>query len=104
MTLSTDDHSWPIRIEPVVLEPDDAHLWRVSLTASDQSVQAFAETLSADERQRADSFRFEKLRRRFIIGRGVLRALLGQYLGRAPGNLAFDYGPNGKPSIVGSLN
>jgi 4'-phosphopantetheinyl transferase len=87
-----------------VLEPDDAHVWRVSLNASDGSAQAFARTLSADERQRADSFRFEKLRRRFVIGRGLLRALLGQYVGRAPADLAFVYGPNGKPSLVGAVN
>ena len=103
MPLPTDHPRWPTPAEPVALEPDDAHLWRVSLTASDESVEAFAQTLSADERLRADSFHFEKLRRRFIIGRGVLRTLLGQYLGRAPADLVFVYGPHGKPSLMGCL-
>lgn len=87
-----------------VLEPDEVHLWRVSLRSSDESVNEFAQTLSADERQRADRFRFTTHRRRFVVGRGVLRALLGQYLGRAPADLEFAYGVNGKPSLAGLAN
>jgi 4'-phosphopantetheinyl transferase len=102
MTLSTNPARWPIPPGPVVLELDDAHLWRVSLIAPDRSVQAFGQNLSSDETQRANSFRFERLRRRFVIGRGVLRALLGRYLGYAPAGLEFAYGSNGKPSLAGA--
>jgi 4'-phosphopantetheinyl transferase len=101
MTPLSEHALWSNPTEPLEFEPDDAHLWRVSLTASDESVQAFEQTLSADERLRADSFRFEKLRRRFVIGRGVLRILLGRYLGCAPAELTFVYGPHGKPSLMG---
>jgi 4'-phosphopantetheinyl transferase len=104
MTLPGVHDPWPIATRPVELEPDGAHVWRVSLTASDESVQKFARSLSADERLRAESFRFDNLRRRFIIGRGVLRILLGQYVGRAPAELAFVYGPHGKPSLMGCLH
>ena len=93
---------WPAPSSHPVLGPDDVHLWRVSLNASDVSLHEFARTLSADERHRADCFRFEVHRRRFIVGRGVLRALLGQYVGQAPAALAFAYGPHGKPALTGS--
>lgn len=102
MMPATDLDRWPTPPGPVALELDDAHLWRVSLMASDRSVHAFGQNLSADETQRAHSFQFEKLRRRFIVGRGVLRELLGQYFGRAPAGLEFVYGSNGKPALVGS--
>lgn len=102
MIISPDLDRWRTPSDPVVLPPDEAHLWRVSLLAADETVHACASTLSADERQRADAFRFEKLRRRFVIGRGVLRTLLGRYLHRTPAELHFVYGPHGKPSLAGS--
>lgn len=101
MTLPATTDEWPPPPAQLVLAPDDAHLWRVSLHASDESLHAFARTLSADEHQRADRFRFETRRRRFVIGRGVLRALLGRYAGRAPAGLEFAYGAHGKPSLAG---
>jgi len=59
-----------------------------------------AQTLSGDEMARAERFRFEGDRRRFIVSRGVLRAILGQYLGIEPSHLNFSYGQHGKPSLA----
>jgi 4'-phosphopantetheinyl transferase len=59
--------------------------------------------LSADERERAARFHFERDRRRFIAGRGLLRTILGECVGCAPGELTFRYGPNEKPSLGGNL-
>jgi 4'-phosphopantetheinyl transferase len=55
--------------------------------------------LSRDEEERADSYRFSGDRERFVFCRGVLRVLLGHYLGEEPGNMRFAYGPLGKPYI-----
>jgi 4'-phosphopantetheinyl transferase len=55
--------------------------------------------LSVDERNRAERFRFENLRRAFAISRGGLRFLLASYLGRDPREIAFNYGPRGKPEL-----
>jgi 4'-phosphopantetheinyl transferase len=55
--------------------------------------------LSPDEEERARRFRYEMLRRRFRVGRGVLRLLLGGYTGRPPNRLTFAYGPRGKPFL-----
>jgi 4'-phosphopantetheinyl transferase len=57
--------------------------------------------LSWDEIQRARRFRFERDRKRFIVCRGVLREILGTYLGRKPEEITFDYGPQGKPYLKG---
>jgi hypothetical protein len=56
--------------------------------------------LSADETERARTFYFERDRQRFVIGRGILRILLGRYTGLAARDIAFRYGPNGKPALA----
>ena len=63
--------------------------------------ERFLRTLDLEERERASRFHFEKHRRRFIVGRGVLRLLLGRYLRIAPEEVRFAYGPYGKPSLGG---
>ena len=35
-----------------------------------------------------------------MVGRGILRALLGRYLDCDPAEIRFHYGPNGKPALV----
>ena len=47
-------------------------------------VAYYRSILSSDERQRAERFRFENLRRSYTLSRGGLRILLAHYLGCAP--------------------
>jgi 4'-phosphopantetheinyl transferase len=61
----------------------------------------FESLLSGDEVERANSFYFPRDRRRFVIGRGIVRTLLGEYVGRAPSGLVFSYGPHGRPDLDG---
>jgi 4'-phosphopantetheinyl transferase len=49
---------------------------------------------------RAARFHFVRDRRRFIVGRGLLRTLLGRYLRLAPAALRFAYTPLGKPFLI----
>ena len=81
-----------------VAEANAAHVWAVNLDGID--AQALTETLSATERERADGFRFERDRARFVAARGSLRVILGEYVGCAPGELAFCYGEYGKPMLA----
>jgi 4'-phosphopantetheinyl transferase len=55
--------------------------------------------LSGDERARAARFFFERDRDRFVVGRGLLREILGRCVGSDPTALAFDYGNFGKPFL-----
>jgi 4'-phosphopantetheinyl transferase len=56
-------------------------------------------TLSPDERERADRYRFARDRACFITGRGTLRCILARYIGCRPGDLGFSYGPQGRPEL-----
>jgi 4'-phosphopantetheinyl transferase len=56
--------------------------------------------LSPDERRRAAAFHFERDRRRFAAARGILRELLGRYLGVDSSALVFVYGSHGKPALA----
>jgi 4'-phosphopantetheinyl transferase len=76
-------------------------LWTVRLKAGRSQIQGFFEILSAQEQQRAAAFRFERHRDSFVIGRGLLRAILGWYLRKSPQHIDFQYGPRGKPSLYG---
>ena len=82
------------------LSSDVVHVWRVGLEPSAGLQETFLRTLNDDERARADRFHFDQHRRRFVLARGFLRALLGRYLGIGPEEVRFVYGPNGKPSLA----
>ncbi len=62
-------------------------------------MQALFKTLSTDERQKAEKYRFEKDRRSFIAARGTLRKILGGYLGISPSEIRFFYNRYGKPFL-----
>lgn len=89
------------RLDPAELElgDDELHVWAVPLAPSPERVAELERLLAADELERAYRFRFERHRRRFIVGRGVLRRLLGAYLDADPAELTFRYGDKGKPSL-----
>jgi 4'-phosphopantetheinyl transferase len=77
----------------------DVHLWRIELDAPAVDAGRLVASLSADERARADRYRFPVDRRRFVNGRGMLRACLGRYLSVAPHTVRFGYTSRGKPVI-----
>jgi 4'-phosphopantetheinyl transferase len=75
-------------------------VWRAMLDPSLSRVATLEQTLAADERTRAGQFHFERDRMRFIVARGLLRAILGRYLNRDPRALRFGSNPYGKPSLA----
>lgn len=78
----------------------EVDLWCVQLHAPPDVVDAHAARLAADERVRTAAFRFDELRRRFIITRGSLRHLLGMRTGVDPAAITFTYAEGGKPSLA----
>lgn len=75
----------------------EVHVWQWDLDVCGGDFDRYWEMLSAQERERADKFRFERHRRRFVAGRGELRQRLSRYLGLSPWEVALGYGSDGKP-------
>lgn len=78
------------------------HAYWIDLDAVRGDLDRYARTLSRDEHERLDRYRFERDRRRFLLRRGLLRELLSRYVGTAPGRLAFVHNAFGKPSLPDS--
>lgn len=87
-------------LDKPVLASDEVHVWRADLDPPAQQLKTLRDTLSSDELKRAERFRFQRDRDHFIAARGLLRVILGRYLGREPDELTFTYSPNGKPALT----
>jgi 4'-phosphopantetheinyl transferase len=99
MTVSPEIN-WPAPPALWSLGVREAHVWAATLARSEEDISRCAQALSADELDRANRFRFERDRRRFIAGRGLLRAILSHYVGREPPQIKFDYSSRGKPTLA----
>jgi 4'-phosphopantetheinyl transferase len=84
----------------VALVDDEVHIWRLTLDPPGETLARFEPTLNDDELRRADRFRTETLRRRFVAGRGSLRVVLSAYLNCPAGEIRFAYGNHGKPRLM----
>lgn len=77
----------------------DVHLWAIDLARTEDDVNALASTLSPDELLRAADMRIEVGRRRWIVARAGLRALLGEYTGVEASSVSFAGEVRGKPRL-----
>jgi 4'-phosphopantetheinyl transferase len=57
--------------------------------------------LSVEERERADRLLDAAARRRFVVGRAILRHALGRHLGCPPEAILLGSGAQGKPELAG---
>ena len=96
--------SWSFPPAQLRLEIADLHIWRAGLNPDPAIEQRLAALLSADESARAARFYFERDRRHYTVGRGVLRILAGHYLGLEPAAVTFQYGSHGKPYVDSGLS
>ena len=81
---------------------DEVHLWQAGLDVAPMELAQLSAMLTEAELERSNAFRFEPDRARFIAARGLLRAVLGGYLGAVAGEVALGEGPNGKPRLAGA--
>ncbi len=65
-----------------------------------ERLAALSARLSDVERRRAQRFRFERDRRRYVVSRARLRELLGERTGDDPRAVELVYGRNGKPALA----
>lgn len=88
----------------LALAPGEIDVWLVRLDPEPGRVERLGRLLTPDEWERANRFRFDKHRRQYVVGRGVLRTLLGAYTGTRPELVRFTYGPRGKPFLAPPLD
>lgn len=87
----------------LLISDRDIHIWRANLDLPITRIKKYHQMLSNDEGVRAERFRFEQDRHRFIVRRGKLRAILGRYLGIAPNRLQFCCREYGKLALVDGI-
>jgi 4'-phosphopantetheinyl transferase len=95
----------PVELRPfdVELIADEIHVWFGALDQPEPEYSRFMRTLSSDERTRAGRYHKQEDRNRFIARHGMLRMILGCYLGVQPGELRLHHGKHGKPELSGSF-
>lgn len=81
------------------LELGEVQVWRVSATR--ELVSVGEALLSADELERMQRLRVPLARDEFVVGRALLRVLVGAALGCEAREVGFDFGAAGKPSVAG---
>ncbi len=78
-------------------------IWFLATDTLDaDAVRAAEETLSADERTRANRFRFSEDRRDYVVAHDLLRRALSQLESIPPADWVFDAGEHGKPFVSSS--
>lgn len=87
------------------LTPRFVDVWAGQLTATPERLTSLLRILNDSERQKAQTFKFQALRDRFVMVRAALRQTLASYLDSAPADLCFEAGEYGKPHLAcGSLH
>ena len=76
-------------------------LWflQVDRLLEQEGLEPYQRWLSPEEQQRSGRFKADRLRGRFILIRGILRALVGWYQVQDPAQVQFTYGDRGKPEL-----
>lgn len=76
------------------------HVWILGLKLDRESLALQEEMLSAEEWKRVRRYSSQSVGRRFIVRRGLLRQILGQYLDYPPERIRFVYNAHGKPFLA----
>jgi 4'-phosphopantetheinyl transferase len=91
--------SWGPLAKAIPLGRDEVQVWQARVSPG--LVAACQPNLSNDERARMERIRMDRAREEFVVGRGLLRSLVGSALGQAPLGIVFSVGEHGKPSVAG---
>lgn len=94
------EEAWPPAPPGPSLSGAEIHVWQIPLDRAPEEVRSLARMLSPPERLRARRFHFPRHGERFVVARGALRQILGDYAMVAPQRLVFAYGPRGKPALA----
>lgn len=79
-------------------------IWKLPRSSSCHLSSILSEYLSKEEQVRAGYFKFEALKREYMIRHGLCKMLLANYLGLSPKKIQFEYNRNSKPKVKKSIN
>jgi 4'-phosphopantetheinyl transferase len=99
----TENATWSPATAGIPLGSNEVHMWRAFLDVPSDVRERLSAFLSPDELGRAARFKFARDRDRFAVARGILRQLLGGYLGERPQNVLFETLPHGKPTLTAAV-
>ena len=83
------------------LQAGAVDVWMASVAGAADWITKLRRTLSPNELRRSERFFFERDRLRYVVSHGLLRSILGRYMGADPSDLRFAAGTHGKPSLDG---
>ena len=84
-------------------DSSDVDIWQIDLAQPAEFVARAFESLDRSERERAERFRFEHDRRRFVVCRFCVRTILGRLLNLPAAAIEFQFSQLGKPELATSL-
>lgn len=90
-----------VQVQP--LTDNELHVWWLSMDISEDKQQQFLPLLTEPQKAKLARLPNEKLKGRYIAGRGYLAALVAAYLGIASQDVKFQFGKLGKPYISQEL-
>jgi 4'-phosphopantetheinyl transferase len=93
--------SWSRPAQDLALKENELHVWLAWLDVEPQEGTRLYSYLNGEEVSRAQRFVFPRDRDHFIVARGRLRELLGNYLHCSPNAVQFKTGRYGKLSLFG---
>ncbi len=95
LAYASDDALLP----PILLTPDDVHVWLSDYAAiGDQRLHAaYRELLDPAERAQEPRFHFERDRQRYLVTRALIRTVLSRYAAVAPKQWLFSVNAYGRP-------
>lgn len=96
---------WLVRPFPTspagLVAASEVPVWSARLDAPPVPVADLLAALTPEERARGERLRRPRVRDQFTRARGLLRVLLGRYLGCAPAAVPIALAPDGKPVLAG---
>jgi 4'-phosphopantetheinyl transferase len=81
----------------------EIHVWWSMLDQHQHNVNRYYKMLSHEDQNRVDRFRFQLLRDREIVSRGILKELISKYIGTDLEEIEFTYNKYGKPLLCRKL-
>lgn len=74
-------------------------MWCITLDMLPVPLDLLTSVLAKSERERLQRYRSKEAATEFLASRGILRVLLGKYLGIDPRSVRLNFGPAGKPRL-----